>query len=592
MNIQFHWRRTATRLATLLTVAVLAACAARDDVFQDEPEGPTGGLIPARTDTVKAQTMMLSTANIFASQAGAEILGQGGSAIDAAVAVQMVLTLVEPQSSGIGGGGYMVYWNKETDKLEAYDGRETAPARADAGYFYYPDGRQMTRRQAGVSGLSVGVPGVLRMLEEAHKRHGKLPWADLFVPAIRLAENGFPVSPRLHGLIGRIYAIREDETAFRYFFDAAGEPWPVGHNLKNPKLADVYRRVAKEGADAFYNGEIAKRIVKAVNGYKDRPGKMSLEDLASYKAKVKKPVCSNYRAHWVCGVGPSTSGGVTVAMMLGILDQFDMGRLNPQDPQAAHYFIEAARLAYADREAYVADDDYDKVPLQELMATDYLKTRSDLMDDFQAQLSVGRGDPTGSETPGSVAPPVREPPSTTHFSIVDPDGNALSITTTVGWGFGSGIMVDGFVLNNQLIAFSRAKNRGDVISINGVNGGKRPRSSLAPTLVFDPSGDLRLVVGSPGGRRIPAYVAKVIVAVLDWGVDVQTAISLPNIAIGRTASELESDTSLTPFKEELERRGHRIKVRTLTSGLHAIELRDGEIRGGADPRREGIVIGK
>ncbi len=602
------WLGNVPKLKSLMAIAVIGALAggavvpaaaspvakSKDDVFQDEPEGPSGdGFIPSGIEPIRADRMMISAANPFATKAGAEILARGGSAIDAAIAAQMVLTLTEPQSSGIGGGGYMIYWDEEKTQLLTYDGRERAPAAAAVDYFYFDNGQQMTRKQAGLSGRAVGVPGLLRMMEAAHTTHGKLPWGDLFQYAINLAENGFPISPRLHGLISRIHSVQEDRNAFTYFFDPNGQPWPVGHILKNKPLARVLRKIATEGPDAFYEGEIADKIVKAVNSYKDRPGKMTLQDLRDYRVLIKEPICTNYRAHWVCGMGPSTSGGATVAMMLGILNNFDFSRLAPQDPLAMHYFLEAARLAYADRDAYIADDEYVDVPMRGLLETRYLTERSKLIKPDRATPTVTFGDPRGVSDPKPVqTTPGSEPPSTTHYSIVDQYGNAASITTTVGWGFGTGILVDGFFLNNQLIAFSTTKGHGDTLSPNHVAGGKRPRSSLAPTIVFSPNGDLRLVIGSPGGRRIPVYVAKTIVNTIDWDINIQTSVSLPNLAVGLSALELESDTPIAEFDDALREMGHEVKVRTLTSGLHGIEVRDGQLLGGADPRREGTVLGQ
>jgi len=582
-------RRLGVGLAALIT---LTACATPPNDGPAEPEGPTNtGKAPAQMRV--AVEMMISAANTYAAQAGSDILRAGGTAIDAAIAAQMVLTLVEPQSSGIGGGGYMLHWDGAKKQILAYDGRETAPAAADKNYFHLPGGVPMTRRDAGISGRSVGVPGLLRMLETAHQRHGRLPWKRLFEPAIELANRGFAISPRLHYLIDRFKNIKVNAEARKYFLDKRGKALPVGHRLVNKALARTFMAIAEYGADAFYKGLRAKRIADAVHRTHFRAGLMTAADLAAYQVKIGAPVCTTYRRHRVCGVGPSTSGGTTVAMALGMLERFEVSAMKPASPQFAHVFTESLRLAYADRAAFLADPDFSRVPLAGLLDPQYLERRSRMIRPDRATKSVAPGSPAGEAALHSKAADAVEPPSTTHFSIVDQYGNGVSMTSTVGWGFGSGFMVDGFLLNNQLVAFNWRRDADGKRSVNHVDGGKRPRSSLAPSMVFAPDGRLRLLIGSPGGRRIIPYVAKTIVAVLDWGQNIQSAISLPNVTLSYKGElELEQETWGALNRPELEKLGHAVNVRTLTSGLHGIEITKDGLIGGADPRREGIVLGR
>lgn len=582
-------RRPLIAAAYLSAAMALSACGST--LSRDvEPEGPTGGTAQRMSVGVDS---MISAANPYAAQAGFEILKIGGSAIDAAIAAQMVLTLVEPQSSGIGGGAYMLHWDQGKKEILAYDGRETAPAQADRNYFHLPSGEAMSRRDAGLSGRSVGVPGVLLMLWEAHKRHGRLPWKNLFEQAIELAERGFAISPRLHGLVTRFKNIKANAASRKYFLDKRGKALPVGRRLVNSALAAAFREIAEYGPDAFYRGPRAARIAAAVRATHFQQGLMTATDLADYRVKIGPPICLPYRKYRVCGVGPSTSGGATVAMMLGILQRFDIGALKQDQPAFMHLFFEAGRLAYADRAAYLADPDFVRVPLTGLLDPAYLGRRSQLIHADRPMETVSPGVPA-EETAAWPAPlKTPEPPSTTHFSIVDAEGNAVSMTSTVGWGFGSGMMVDGFLLNNQLVAFNWMPNSDGSLSVNHVRGGKRPRSSLAPTMVFKPDGELRLVIGSPGGRRIIPYVAKSLIAVIDWGMDIQSAISLPNLGLDfHGAAELERETWAVDQRDALAAMGHTVNVKVLTSGLHGIEITDEGLRGGADPRREGMVLGR
>ncbi len=535
---------------------------------------------------------MVAAANPHAARAAVEILKAGGGAVDATIAAQMVLGLVEPQSSGIGGGAFMLYFDDASRDIASFDGRETAPAAATPALFLDAAGAKMKFWDAVVGGRSVGAPGLLRMLELAHARHGKLPWARLFEPAIRLAGEGFAVSPRLNELIAKDKHLKRYPATAAYFHDAAGEPLPVGHILKNPQYAATLRAVAAGGADAFYTGAIARDIVAAVRGAADNPGLLSEADLAGYEAKIRPPACAMYRGNRVCGMGPPSSGGLTVAMILGMLERFDLGKLAPGSVEAEHLFIEAARLAYADRALYMADADFVAVPAAGLIDRGYLEQRGRSIDPEASMGKATAGRPpekkTGRRAPGDAL----ELPSTSHISIVDSYGNAASMTTSIESAFGSRMMVRGFLLNNQLTDFSFLPARDGAPVANRVEAGKRPRSSMAPTIVLGEGGGLRLVVGSPGGSRIINYVARAVSASLDWGMDIQTAVSRPHVINRNGAVDLEEGTVAEALKPWLEALGHDVKIRALTSGLHAIEVTPDGYAGAADPRREGVVLGE
>jgi gamma-glutamyltranspeptidase/glutathione hydrolase len=552
---------------------------------------PSGATAQTRGPS-ESKTFMVAAANPHAVEAGIEILEAGGSAVDAAVAVQMVLGLVEPQSSGIGGGAFMLYFDAASQKVKSFDGRETAPAAATPELFLDAAGNKMKFWDAVVGGRSVGVPGVPRMLEMAHRRHGKLPWAQLFEPAIRLAKQGFRVSPRLSGLIAGDKHLKRHPATGAYFHTQSGEPLPAGHILKNPEYAATLRAIAKGGADAFYQGDIARDIVAVVRGALDNPGLLSEADLAAYEAKIRPPVCVTYRTNRVCGMGPPSSGGLTVGMILGILQGFDMAKLPPGSVDAEHLFIEAARLAYADRALYMADSDFVDVPVKGLLDPDYLKERGGLINGENSMGKAAAGAPPQKKTELRSPGDALEIPSTSHFSIVDARGNAVSMTTSVESAFGSRMMVGGFLLNNQLTDFSfRPEIDGKPIA-NRVEPGKRPRSSMAPTIVMGADGGLRLVTGSPGGSRIINYTARSVMAVLDWNLDPQWAVTRGHVVSRNGKVDLEEGTFWDELKVGLESLGHEINVRKLNSGLHAILVEKGKLYGGADPRREGIAAGQ
>lgn len=582
-------------LGLVLAGAIVLPVAAQDSL-QAAPEAATGLQEKAGWP---AQKYMVAAANPLAVEAGYQILRRGGSAIDAAIATQLVLTLVEPQSSGIGGGAFMVHYDGK--KTQAFDGRETAPGKADEHLFERPDGTPLSRTDGVVGGRSVGAPGVLRMLELAHREHGKLPWKTLFAPAIALSEKGFAVSPRMHKMLAGETHLRQDPVALAYFYDKSGQAWPVGHILKNPALARTLREIAEGGADAFHTGRIARDIAEKVARHPTNPGLLTARDIADYRPKARTPVCSDYRQYTVCGMPPPSSGGIAVAQMLGMFETFDMKALAPKDgvpgAQAVHLFSEVGRLAYADRNRYAADTDFVPLPgrgIPSLIDKDYLKARAALV----GANSMGQataGTPPGMEVAWGTDNAI-ETPSTSHLSVVDADGRGLAMTTTIEDAFGSRQMVDGFMLNNQLTDFSFSARDADGPVANRVEANKRPRSAMSPTIVFEKgSGRLVLTVGSPGGPAIINYVAKVLVGTLDWGLNVQQAIALPNFGSRNGPTELERGRFPQATQDLLRARGHAIRVSDQTSGLHGIE-RIGVHGvpmwfGGADPRREGIAKG-
>ena len=574
-----------------LLALLLAAASAIVSAQPAAPERPSGW---TSKQPVSARRAMIATANPLATDAGHRILARGGSAIDAAVAAQLVLNLVEPQSSGIGGGAFIVHHQGRTGTLAAYDGRETAPAAATPERFLGTDGKPLTFADAVVGGRSVGVPGTLRVLELAHRKHGRLPWASLFAPAIELAERGFPLSARLHGALASEKALASDAAARAYFYQADGRPHPVGHLLRNPEFAATLRLIAAGGADAFYRGDIARDIVAKVRAHPSNPGDMTEADLAGYQAKERAPVCGPYRAYKVCGMPLPSSGGMTVLQMLGMLERFDLSRLEPGSLFAAHLFAEAGALAYADRGRYLADPDFVPPP-PGLLDGDYLHARGWLIRPGQALGRAQPGDPLTTPRQQKVAwadDASLEFPSTSHLSIVDRYGNALAMTTTIEDIFGSRQMVRGFLLNNELTDFSFAPAEGGKPVANRVEAGKRPRSSMAPTIVYDRAGRVHAVLGSPGGSAIINYVAKTLVAMLDWKLDPQRAIDLPNMGSRNFGFvELEQDTAAAALEPKLRALGHDVRVIAHTSGLQAIARTAGGWTGGADPRREGTVRG-
>ncbi len=581
-----RWTK-ATAVALLLLLLLLSPPLPAQIDRPTQPE-PASGLTDKQL--ARAQRHMVAAAHPLAVEAGLQMLDAGGNAVDAMIAVQLVLNLVEPQASGLGGGAFLLHYDAAKRKLRAYDGRETAPAAATPELFMR-EGRPMSFRAAVTGGRAVGTPGLARLLERAHRQHGRLPWMALFKPAIDLAEQGFPLSPRVHELLLRDRAIPGEATAREYFLTAEGKPKAAGAILRNPEFARTLRMLATGGADAFYRGDIARDIAAAVRNHATNPGTLAESDLAGYAVREVEPLCAPYRAFRICGMPPSSSGGIAVLQMLGMLAQQDMAAVAPGSAQAAHLLAEAGRLAFADRGRWVADDRFVDVPVRGLLDPAYLAARARLI---QRERSMGKaeaGMPPGVKT-AYADDRVDEVAGTSHIAIVDSDGNAVSMTTTIENFFGSRVMVRGFLLNNQLTDFNfNPVEQGRPVA-NAVAPGKRPRSSMAPTLVFRNNGELHLVVGSPGGSRIINYVAKTLVATLDWNMDIQAAIALPNAGSRNGPTELERGTAAEQLAVPLQTLGHNVEITDMTSGLHGIMRVGREWQGGADPRREGIAKGR
>lgn len=554
---------------------------------------------------------MVSSANPHASRAALAVLRDGGSAADAAIAAQWVLGLVEPQSSGLGGGTFILHHSSSGRRTIAIDGRETAPLDVNERLFLDSTGKPVSFVQAVVGGRSVGAPGTVAAMWRLHEVAGRLPWSRLFDAAIELAEHGFEVSPRLHSLLAGESWLKRDPAARTYFYDDRGQPWAVGHRLQNPQYAGVLRRLAAEGPTAFYHGALAAAIVEKVQRHPDNPGRLTAADLAAYRAIVREPVCGPYLRYRVCGMPPPSSGGITVLQMLSMLEARTHSGVRPLlsgrqlDLDGAHRFLESARLAYADRGEYLADPDFVDWP-RGLIAGDYLRARALLIDENRAQTRVDPGRPDRSNLPLPRSRAALEYPEsgTSHWSVADRDGNVVAVTSTIESAFGSRQMVAGFLLNNQLTDFAILPREHERPLANRVEPGKRPRSSMAPTLVFDRepaggSGAWVVSVGSPGGSQIINYVAKVLVAVLADGLDIQSAIDAPNLANRGGPSEFEVGRIDERVANALRARGHEVRTADMTSGLHGVVRRCPRstpdpsciLFGGADPRREGLALG-
>lgn len=535
------------------------------------------------------EKFMISAANPLAAQAGYDILAKSGSAVDAAIATQLVLTLVEPQSSGIGGGAFMLHFDNQSKTVETFDGREMAPAAVTENHFLKINGDPKKFYEAVVGGGAVGAPGALAMLELAHKEYGKLPWATLFEAAIKLSEDGFAISPRLHFLLTRDKYLKTKSAAAAYFYNENGTAKAAGTILKNPALAQSLKTIAAGGSTAFYTGELAKKIVMAVQSDGTNPGLLTVQDMGSYVAKKRAPVCSMYRSNKVCGMGPPTSGGVTSLQILKLLEKSKLPSLKPTSIEAINLISEASALAFSDRGKFLADADFVDVPVGGLLESNYISQRATLIKKGSTAIPYSAGTPSqraGSLTPGDAI----ELPSTSHFSIVDSRGNAVSMTTSVENVFGSRLMVGGFILNNQLTDFSFRPSGEDGPVNNRIQPKKRPRSSMTPTIALDGDGNLLLAIGSPGGSRIIGYVAKTLIAVLDWNLSIQEAINLPHFVNRNGGLDLEENTAVAAHKADLEAMGYKVKVRSLNSGLHGIMRTTEGLQGGADPRREGVVL--
>ncbi len=598
------------RVAVVVLAGSLGACALQPTAFHyatpDQTNDPVGYQEKPGWAT---QNFAVAAANPLATDAGYQVLKAGGSAIDAAIAVQMVLTLVEPQSSGIGGGAFVLHHDGK--KVEAYDGRETAPSSANDKLFLDAQGKPLPFIEGVLSGLSVGVPGTLSVLEAAHQAHGKLAWATLMQPAIQLAEQGFKLSPHLHRALLAEKFLMNDPVAASYFYDSQGKPFPVGHVLKNPELAAVLRDIAKRGSQALKQGPVAEAIVQKVRSHPQRPGTMTLQDLANYQVKKRAPLCFDHavqttgKTYQLCGFPPPSSGALAIGQMLGILNNTPAGKMPLEQglpsPDWLHFYTEAARLAFADRGQFVADPDFVQAPggdWKTMLHPDYLRQRSSMIGS-QSMKVAQPGHPAGTKT--AYAPmPSQEEYGTSHISVIDKDGNAVAMTTTIEAVFGSRLMVNsgqgrhgGFLLNNELTDFSFAPTDAKGLPIaNRVEGGKRPRSSMSPTLVFEKeSGKLKMTGGSPGGAVIIHYTGKLLIGTLQWGLNTQQAISLPNFSSLNGPTILEEKRFPENTVKALQGKGHDVRETPLPSGLQAIEVTPSGFFGGADPRREGVVMG-
>ena len=577
------------RLVPLFISGILAlACpAVAQDVARPAPERATGF---TEKQAVVASRFMVASANPLATRAGYEVLQDGGSAVDAAIAVQLVLGLAEPQSSGLGGGAFLVHYDARSREVTTLDGRETTPAAGTPDMFLDATGKPMTFYSAVVGGLAVGVPGTVKLLHSAHLLYGKLPWSRLFDPAINLAEGGFPVSERLSKLIAGDSHRLARQPAARDYFLPGGQPLAAGTTLKNPEYAATLRVLARD-PEAFYRGDIAKAIVAAMTPEGLPAGRITEADLASYRVKVRAPVCGGYRAYRICGIGPPSSGALAVLQILGLLEPFDMAALGVNSAASAHLIAEASKLAFADRNLYVADPDFVRVPAAGMIDRGYLKSRGAAIDSAKAMEPAKAGSPPWKDA-RLLSPDLRQDETgTSHISAVDADGNAVSMTTTIEDVFGSRLMAAGFLLNNQLTDFSFRPDEGGKPVANRVEPGKRPRSSMAPMIGMDADGKLAFVIGSAGGSRIIGYVAQTVVAMIDWNFNVQEAMSLPRILNRNGPTELEEQQGLEKLKPALEARGHKVELRELNSGQTGIQISGGKLIGGADPRREGAAMG-
>ncbi|PYE90368.1 gamma-glutamyltransferase [Phyllobacterium leguminum] len=555
------------------------------------PERATGFVAAKR---VEAKNFMVAAANPLATEAGRDVLAKGGNAIDAMVAVQTVLGLVEPQSSGLGGGSFLVYYDAASKKLTTFDGRETAPMEATPKLFLDAQGQPLKFMDAVVGGRSVGTPGTVRLLDDVHKRYGKADWQTLFERAEQLASDGFQVSPRLASLISAEGdKLKKYEGPRGYFFDASGAPLKAGAVLKNPDYAATLKAIATGGANVFYRGPIAETIVKTVREAAGNPGALSLSDLANYRVTEREPVCAAYRALDICGMGPPSSGAVAVGQILGMVENFDIKALGPQNAESWRIIGDAQRLAFADRERYLADPAYLPVPVKGLLSKDYLGTRAALLDGTKALASnaVKAGTPEWDHAQLLGRDAAIELPSTSHFVIVDGQGNVVSMTTTIENGFGSRLMTAGFLLNNELTDFSFKTHDGDLPIANRVEPGKRPRSSMAPTIVMK-DGKPLLAIGSPGGSQIIGYVAQALIAYIDWGMPVERIVAQPHLINRFGPYDIEAGTDAEKLAYPLKALGYEVKMAEMNSGLHAIEITPNGLAGSADPRREGTALGE
>ncbi len=580
----------AALLKVFIALAISLQIAQAQDVADNvAPEFASG---VTQKKLFKAKNQMVVAANPYASEAGYNILKKGGNAIDAMVVVQTVLGLVEPQSSGLGGGAFLVYFDAEKEKLKTYDGRETAPKAATPDMFLDDNGQPLSFFDAVIGGRSVGTPGTVKLLHETHQKHGRLEWSEVIAPAIKLAEDGFKVSPRLNSSISRsAESLYKYQATRDYFLSEEGVPLFAGTIVTNKEYANTLRAISKNGADAFYTGELASRIVDSVQNAEGNPGRLSLEDLETYNIVEREPVCYRYRDHDVCGMGPPSSGALTVGQILGLVEAYDLEAYGAGNAESWRIIGDATRLAFADRGLYMADSDFVKMP-KGLLNRAYLWDRSQelIREDALEIDNVLPGKPPFNHAFNLSPDNSLELPSTSHFSIVDAQGNVVSMTTTIENGFGSRLMVGGFLLNNELTDFSFVPQVDGKPVANAIEPGKRPRSSMAPTIVMK-DGKPVLAIGSPGGSRIIPYVAKTLIAWFDWDKNIQQAIELPHLANRFGTYDIEKGTAAEKFAPALEAYGYKVDIRDLNSGLHGIEITSEGLEGGADTRREGIAFG-
>ena len=583
-----NFRRYTHFLQIFLIFTLFSSYTWAQGIMRPDPEIATGNEVKIASIGEK---FMIVTANPHATKAGYNILEKGGSAVDAAIAAQLVLGLTEPQSSGLGGGAFVLHYDAATKKLSTYDARETAPALAGP-FLFYENGKPMGFRGGVLGGRSVGVPGVPMLLEDLHQLYGSLTWMELFDEPIALAKDGFKVSARLAKTIA---AFQDDLSKFpdtaSYFLDAKGNPLSEGWTLVNSGYENTLREYQFYGASRFYQGDIAHNIIKTVQNIEDNPGLLTLNDFYAYEVKSRDPVCGPYRTYIVCGMGEPSSGGLTLLQILGMVERFDLPEWGVESPKSWHVIAQASRLAFADRGRYMADPGFANTPGIALLDPSYIKMRSALIKDHAALETVEPGVPPLWDGPLYEDGENFDKPGTSHVSVVDAQGNIVSMTTTIESAFGSHVMVDGFLLNNQLTDFSFSPfDKQSALVANMVEPGKRPRSSMAPTIVFDADGKPVFVIGSAGGSNIIGYVAQRIIAVLDWGIDVQTALNMPNILARTGGVEMESED--TDLQNELESLGNTVKIMEKNSGLTAIHIDRDSLISAADPRREGVGLGR
>ncbi|WP_419238168.1 gamma-glutamyltransferase [Photobacterium leiognathi subsp. mandapamensis] len=577
---------------------LLSACCFSLPVFANEASQASDNIEPEPTisqqsqQLVKGNEWMIATANKYASEAGADVLSKGGNAVDAMISAQLVLGLVEPQSSGIGGGGFLVYWDNDNNQMTTFDGRETAPFAATPRLFQDNQGKPLKFYDAVVGGRSVGTPGTIKLLWRSHEQYGKLAWKSLFLPAIKLAKDGFIVSPRLAAMIEKdANNLSRYPATKAYFFDNDGNPIEAGTKLTNPAYANTLLQIADYGPKAFYQGDIARDIVATVQQAEGNPGVLNTMDLASYSVKQREPICAPYRQYKVCGMGPPSSGALTLGQILAMLNHYPLDKLGADNVESWRLIGDASRLAFADRDLYMADSDYVPMPTRGLLDPTYLAQRAALLQGKQALTKVEPGSPPWNHAQKQTSDEALELPSTTHLSIIDEEGNVVSLTSTIENSFGSRLMVRGFLLNNELTDFSFRSQIDGVPIANRIEPGKRPRSSMTPTIVMKDNQPV-LTIGSPGGSQIIGYVAKTLVAYLDWGMDLQQAINLPNMNNRFGTFELEQDTAATAWAPKLEKLGYKTQIKDLNSGIQAISIAPELLTGAADPRREGKVISR